>query len=372
LALLPLALAAPLVALPLGCAREPGGRAERSDTTDERLARQMAATQPFFAKADPQMRTVLVELMSLQPEPLEQLTPDEARRQPTAADAVIGVLQDKGKIAVASDPAVGRVETMKIPGPDGAPEIPVRVYTPPGEGPFPVVVYYHGGGWVIATLDDYDSSARALCASANAVVVSVDYRQAPEHKFPAAHEDSYAALQYVMQNAASMKGDPQRVAVVGESAGGNLAAAVCIMAKQRGGRMPVHQVLVYPIANYAFDTPSYNEHAQAKPLGKAGMQWFFGHYLNSPSDGANVIVSPARATPDQLRGLPPATIINAEIDPLRSEGEAYAQRLRSAGVDVRQRTYPGVTHEFFGMAGVLDKAKAANTLAVGRLKQAFK
>ena len=160
--------------------------------------------------------------------------------------------------------------------------IAVRIYTPKGAGPFPVVVYYHGGGWVIADLDTYDASPRALANLANAVVVSSHYRQGPEHKFPAAHQDAFAAYRWVLANARSLKGDPSKVAVAGESAGGGLAAAVSMMARDSGAQMPVHQLLVYPIAGYDLNTPSYQENADAKPLNKAMMAWFFEKYLRSP------------------------------------------------------------------------------------------
>ena len=353
-----LILAAALSLTGLGCAADDAAPASGQ------------SGQGPMAKADPQMAAVLSELKALGGKPIEKLSAVEARRQPTPTDAVKQLMQKSGNVAPQPMPPVGKVEMRKIPGPGGG-EIPVRVYTPRGEGPFPVIVYYHGGGWVIATLDTYDASARALANKTNAVVVSVDYRQAPEHKFPAAHEDSYAALQHVMNNAKAFNGDPERVAVAGESAGGNLATAVCLMAQERGGKMPVHQLLVYPIANYEFDTPSYRENAQAKPLNAAMMKWFFDKYLNSPDEGQNVLVSPLRAPQDRLAKLPPATVITAEIDPLRSEGRAYAEKLKQAGVDVAYRDFEGVTHEFFGMAGVVPDAKEAQQFAVQRLRQAL-
>jgi acetyl esterase len=346
-----------------------------STRTSSADARQASASEPpnqqtSLAKADPQMKAVLDSHAKLSAKPIESLSPAEARRQPSATDGVYQLVQDRGDAAPKRLPQVGKVEMRTVAGP-GDVQIPVRVYTPKGDGPFPVIVYYHGGGWVIANLDTYDPSCRALCDQAKAVVVSVDYRRAPENKFPAAHEDSYAALQHVMQNAAQFGGDPARVAVVGESAGGNLATAVCLMAKERGGRMPVHQALVYPIANYAFDTPSYRANQNAKPLNAAMMRWFFQHYLTSPSDGENKLVSPLRASDADLRGLPPATVVTAEIDPLRSEGQAYAAKLKAAGVDVAPQDFAGVTHEFFGMANVVDKAKAAQRFVVGRLQRSF-
>lgn len=321
-------------------------------------------------KATPQMQAVLQQHAALQPKPIISLSPAEARRQPSPADAVIQLMQTKGNLAPDKLPAVGKVEMKAIPGPAGV--IPARVYTPPGDGPFPVIVYYHGGGWVIADMDVYDSSARALCSMSGAVVVGIEYRRAPEAKFPAAHEDSYAALQYVFDHPNDFGGQPGKVAVAGESAGGNLATAVCLMAAQRGGKMPLHQALVYPIANYSTDTPSYQANADAKPLNKPMMEWFFKQYLNNPEDGNNVILSPLRATPAELKNLPPATIVTAEIDPLRDDGREYAKKLKAAGVDVDAKDYTGVTHEFFGMGAVVDEAKAAETFVSDRLKSALK
>jgi len=311
-----------------------------------------------------QMKTVLDELASFNAPPFDKLSPANARNNPTPTDAVIGVLAKQGKPAVEM---VGDISHELIPGPEG--DLLARIYRPKGEGPFPVLVYFHGGGWVIANLDTYDSSCRALSNAANCMVVSVAYRQAPEHKFPAAAEDAYAALQWVMANTAKLKGDPKRVAVGGESAGGNLATVACLMARDRQGKMPVYQMLIYPVTNYAFDTPSYQENANASPLSKAGMQWFWGHYLKSAADGTNPYASPLKA--ETLRGLPPTTVITADIDPLRSEGQAYAQRLKDDGVVVKATNYTGVTHEFFGMGAVVNKAKQAVSEAAAGLRSGF-
>lgn len=321
-------------------------------------------------KPTAQMAAVLDAHASLQPKPIETLEPAEARRQPSIADAATQLQQNKGDLSPEPKPVMARVESGKFPGPDQV-EVPVRIYTPKGNGPFPVIVYFHGGGWVLADLDTYDASCRGLADGAGAVVVSVDYRRAPEFKFPAAHEDCYAALQHVMANAAQFGGDPARVAVAGESAGGNLATGTCIMAKDRGGRMPIHQLLVYPIANYDTGSASYREHANAKPLNAAMMTWFFNQYLPGPGAGSNVLISPVRATSETLKALPPATVITAEIDPLRTEGVDYARRLKEAGVDTVHRNYNGVTHEFFGLAALVNEARDAQQFACQRLKQAF-
>ena len=189
----------------------------------------------------------------------------------------------------------------------------------------------------------------------------------PEH--PAAHQDSFAAYQWVLANAERLGGDPKRVAVAGESAGGNMAAAITLMARQKKVQMPVHQLLIYPVANYGFDTPSYQQNENAKPLSKNAMEWFFEHYLASEKDGDNPLISLLHAT--DLRGLPPATVITAEIDPLRSEGQQYAEMLKKAGVKVDYANYTGVTHEFFGMGAVLPDAKRAVKQASSNLKRSF-
>ena len=314
---------------------------------------------------DAQMKAILDELGSFNALPIEKLSPMNARNSPTVANAVMGLLAKRGKGAVEM---VGDVSHQLIPGPGG--DLLARIYKPRGKGPFPVLVYFHGGGWVIATIDTYDSSCRALANAANCMVVSVAYRQAPENKFPAAAEDAYAATQWVIANAAQLNGDPNRVAVGGESAGGNLAAVTCLMARDRKGLMPVHQMLVYPVTNYAFDTPSYQENANAKPLNKAMMMWFWNHYLKNEADGSNPYASPLRT--ENFRNLPPATVITAEIDPLRSEGQAYAQQLQKAGVSVKATNYSGVTHEFFGAGAVVDKAKQAVRDAATGLRSGFR
>lgn len=313
---------------------------------------------------NPQMKEVLDELAGLEPAPVESLPPDAARKGPTPADAVTKLVARKNM-----DPApesVDRVKDMTIDGPEGS--IDIRVYAPASDEPLPVLVYWHGGGWVIADLDTYDATPRALANAARCIVVSGHYRQAPEHPFPAAAEDAYATYEWVRENAAELGGDPERIAVAGESAGGNLAAVVAQMAKERAA-LPVFQLLVYPITNYDFDTPSMRESEDAKPLNTPMMRWFWGHYLENEADGESPQASPLRA-PD-LSGLPPALVVLAEIDPLRSEGEQYADRLREAGVEVEVCQYDGVTHEFFGMTAILEPAREAVSLAAERLHSAF-
>lgn len=316
------------------------------------------------ATPTPAMKEVLDMLASFGAPPIEKSSPANAREAPTPKDAVMGVMAMQGKPPAVE--MVGDVTHEVIPGPGG--DLLARVYTPKGKGPFPVLVYYHGGGWVIASLDAYDASARALTNAAGAVVVSLAYRQAPTHKFPAAADDAFAAYQWALQNAASINGDPGRVAVGGESAGGNLAAVVSMMARDKGVKLPVHQLLVYPITSFNFESPSYTENANAHPLSKGAMQWFFDKYMRSDADAKNPYLIPLNGN---LAGLPPATIINAEIDPLRWDGEEYARRLQAAGVPVMQKTYPGVTHEFFGMGAVVPEAKDAVNMAAMALRKAY-
>ena len=324
-----------------------------------------AAAPRAMARPDAQMQSVLDQLQALGPKPIPTLTAAEARKQPTPADAARKEAVKEGK-SPAPDPSVASVDRT-ISTASGA--LPVRVYTPKsGSGPWPVVVYYHGGGWVIANKEVYDGGARALSKLANAVVVSVDYRQGPEHRFPAAHDDAIAAYEWTLKNAASIQGNPSKVALAGESAGGGLAVATAIAARDRKLQMPAAVVSVYPIAGTDTTTPSYVENADAKPLSRAAMSWFFENYLNGPQDRANPRVNLVAA---DLHGLPPTTIINAQIDPLRSDGEMLAQRLRAAGVDVQQKTYDGVTHEFFGMGTVIDKALDAEQMAAAALKRGF-
>ena len=321
-----------------------------------------AAQEP--PKANKQMQAVLDELGTLGGKPIDTLTPQEARQQPTPADAVKALLKKRGQ---STEPEkVANVENKTITGSGG--EIPIRIYTPAGQGPFPVVFYIHGGGWVIADLDVYDSSPRALANAAKAVVVSTHYRQAPEHPFPASHEDVFTAYKWARENAASFNGDPNRIAVAGESAGGNMAAAISLMARDQHVPLPLHQVLVYPVAGTDMNTPSFEENANAKPLNKAMMEWFAKHELKNPQDKLDPRIDLVNAN---LRGLPSATIITAEIDPLRSSGKMLADKLKAAGVDVDYKNYNGVTHEFFGMGAVLEESKDATKLAAKNLIKAF-
>ncbi|MBW6525144.1 alpha/beta hydrolase [Sphingomonas sp. RHCKR47] len=323
------------------------------------------STQP--PKAAPDMQMVLDALAGLGGKPIETLTPAEARMQPSAADGAKAAMAKKGM----STTPDASVTTQDVPyGSD--PKQFARIYkpanAPAGGKPMPVVVYYHGGGWVIADVATYDAAPRAMSKALSAIVVSVEYRHAPEFKFPAQHDDAAAAYRWTLANAASWGGDPMKIAVVGESAGGNLAVATAIYARDNGLTAPRHIVSVYPIANSSMTLPSRMDSANAKPLNAAMLKWFGYYYQNSAADAQDPRLNLISAN---LRGLPPTTIINAQIDPLRSDGETLAAAMRKAGDKVEQKTFPGVTHEFFGMAKVVRGAQEANDLAVARLKAAF-
>ena len=340
---------------------------EKDDTSND----QYEQIQPKGAKPSwgptitPQMQTVIETLDSMNSTPLYTLTPQQARMQPSPADAAMRVMRNYN---IATPPM--NVDTMGMEVPVQGGSIHVRIYTPKtGKSSYPMIVYYHGGGWVIATIDTYNTSAQALAEQVDAVVVSVEYRKGPEFKFPTAHNDSYKAYKWALANASTMKADSTKVAVAGESAGGNLAVAVAMMTRDSAIRKPLHILSVYPIANYDFNTASYTQYASAKPLSKLLMQWFFTNYLNNTAEGANPWISLVNAN---LSGLPATTIINAEIDPLQTEGGMLADKLQAAGVPVVRQLYTGVTHEFFGMATVIPEAKDAQALAAQRLKDALK
>jgi acetyl esterase len=300
----------------------------------------------------------------------QSLTPSNARQMPEFRDAVLEVMNKhvtKRLLPSALIEPVKQVQHLLIQGPES--EILLRIYTPEGTGPLPILTYFHGGGWVLANLNTYDASCRSIANAAECVVVSVAYRQAPEHKYPAACNDAFAAYQWLLKNARSIGGDSTRVAVGGESAGGNLAAVVCLMAKEKGLPQPVHQLLIYPITDFNFDSESYNDFSNAKPLNRELMKWFWNQYLPDELSATDVFASPLRA--EDPSGLAPATIITAEVDPLCSDGELYVDHLRTSGVPVFHRRFSEVTHEFFGFSAVLDEAKEAVKDACDQLRVAF-
>ncbi|MBA3596933.1 MAG: alpha/beta hydrolase [Methylibium sp.] len=318
------------------------------------------------AAPNAQMQAVLDQLAAFGNEPTVNLSAPAARAQPALPDAMSALLQTRGRSTLPE--VVARIENHLILGAD-ATAMPVRVYWPPGDGPHPVLLYFHGGGWVLGDLEQGDAAARALNNAARAIVVAPQYRQGPEHRFPSAHGDAWVAYRWTLANAASFGGDPARVAVGGEGAGGNLAASVAIRARDERAPLPVHQLLVYPITDVGLDTPSHRQYIDTRPLGTRQLPWFFSQYLRSPIEGTDPAFSVLR-TPD-FAGLPAATVITAEIDPLRSQGQAYAERLRSAGVAVDYRNYAGVAHGFFGLGRVVDQANEAVLHAARGLRQAF-
>lgn len=319
----------------------------------------------------PQLQEVLDKHESMNPLPIENLDPTIARQLPELKDAVNAVMQDHAakRLMGGFFEAVKSVEHILVPGPEN--RFLVRVYKPYGEGPMPVVLYFHGGGWVLANLNTYDSSCRALANAADCIVVSVAYRQAPEHPYPAAREDAFAAYKWLLKNATGLGGDVHRLAVAGEGAGANLATVICMMAKDEGLRLPVHQVLIYPVVDSDLNSPSYIEFANAKPLNREMMKWFFRHYFGDVPSNVSPDPYAFPLQKDNLSGMPPATVITAEIDPLASEGQAYAEKLATYGVPVHFRCFKGVTHEFFGMKAVLNESREALREVADNLQNAF-
>jgi acetyl esterase len=238
---------------------------------------------------------------------------------------------------------LAKIEDRLVPV-QGA-EINVRIYTPDGQGPFPVFVYYHGGGWVLGDIPTSDASCRMLANKTQRIVVSVDYRLAPEHKFPVPVEDSYAALQWVSENAAALNANASNIVVGGDSAGGNLAAAMTLKSREENGPVIAGQVLIYPVTALSYDSPSYGEFKEGFGLDRDLMIWFGNYYIRNEEDAKNVLVAPILA--EDLRNLPPAYVLTAEFDVLRDEGEAYAERLREAGVYVETSREEGLVHGFF-------------------------
>ena len=262
---------------------------------------------------------------------------------------------------------IAAVEDRRIPGPAG--EIPVRIYRPEGKAPFPALVYFHGGGWVIGSLETHDGSCRDLANRAGCVVVSVDYRLAPEHRYPAAAEDCFAATKWVAANAGALGVDPKRIGIGGDSAGGNLTAVVAQLARDRRGPGLRHQLLIYPVTDADFSRPSYRENAEGYLLSTKAMEWFWDHYVPDRAQRAEPYASPLRAK--DLAGLPPAFVLTAEFDPLRDEGEAYAKRLQQAGVPTRLQRYDGAIHGFFAMGLLSEVARRAVDDAVAALRAAL-
>ena len=308
---------------------------------------------------DPQIQQVIDALAGSDFGPVHAQSPAAARAQ------YVRMIEARG---VAPAP-VGAVEDRTIPGPAG--DLPVRIYHPVLDAPtLPAFVYFHGGGHVIGNLDTHDAVARNLCNGGGCIVVSVDYRLAPEHKFPAAADDAFAAVRWCAAHGAEIGIDPRRIAIGGDSAGGNLAAVAALMARDAGGPAIRLQVLVYPVADYACDTESYRTYADGYGMLDArSMRWFRDHYLRGEADRLDWRAAPLHA--GDLSGLPPALVLTAQCDVLHDEGEAYAQRLRAAGVDVDYRDSAGMIHGFFTMAPAIDGAVRAQALVCGAMLHAF-
>jgi acetyl esterase len=308
---------------------------------------------------DPQMKKILDLIAAAGAPSIRGMTPAEAR---TAFESRLGFFRRGGV-----EP-VGRREDRTVPGPGG--EIPIRLYYPHGQAPCGAAMFFHGGGWVLGNLESHDPTCRELANRSGALIVSVDYRLAPEHKFPAGVDDCYAATRWVAENAAALGYPEGRLAVTGDSAGGNLAAVVALMARDRGRPQLRYQLLVYPAFDPDMKFPSQSEFADdGYVLSRADMAWFWNHYLNNANDGANPYANPACAK--DLSRLPAALVITAGLDPLRDEGEAYAEQLRKAGVAVAVRRCEGLTHGFFNMTSEIDAARAARDEACAALREAL-
>ncbi len=329
-----------------------------------RLA-ELIAGDPM-TRIDADMKHVLDRLADMGARPLELLSPEMARRQPRPAEAISAVLGRQGRER--PDDGV-EAEDLVISGAEG--ELPGRIYRPIGllSRLNPVVLYFHGGGFVTGDLDSHDASARALARRTGAIVVSVAYRLAPEHKFPAAHDDAWSAWRWLTSEVGNLAGDPRRLAVAGEDAGATLAAYIALRARDEGATRPVHQVLIHPIAGNDQATASYGETLRAQPVGLPAMRWRFRLAFDDEAEAADERIN--LVAREDLAGVAPATIVLAAIDPLRSEGEALADAFEHAGVPVNCWTYEGVTQGFFGLGLVVTKAVFAQSDTADALGKAF-
>ena len=307
---------------------------------------------------DPNVVEILAEIAADDGPPTYQQTPAAARI------GLLDMVNERGGPRV----PVAQIEDRSIPGPLG--EIPIRIYKPSNATDLPMLLFYHGGGWVLGDIETHDCLCRSLANGSDCIVISVDYRLAPEYKFPAAPEDCYAALTWAASHGAALGGDPSRLAVGGESAGGNLSAAVALMARDRQGPKLCYQLLLYPVTDLtALETDSYHAFATGHGLERASMAWFIDHYLADPADAQTPYASPLHA-PD-LSGLAPAAVMTAGFDVLRDEGNAYAARLAAAGVPVTHHCYGGFIHGFYVMTGSIVAARAAVTEACALLRAVF-
>ncbi|OYT71360.1 MAG: lipase [Chloracidobacterium sp. CP2_5A] len=304
----------------------------------------------------PQAEAFLQQIAALGAPPFWTLPPEQARDSFLALRALAGPPEP-----------VARIENRLIPCSQAS--LLVRIYAPESEQPLPVTVYLHGGGFVVGNLDSHDNICRALANRTPTIVVSVDYRLAPEHPFPAAPIDAFDALQWAIAQAEELGGDPARVAVAGDSAGANLATVATLMARNRKSRLPAFQLLVYPVTDATHSQPSYEENGEGYFLTKDAMQWFRERYIPADQDKRHPYISPLFEK--DLAGLPPAHIIVAEYDPLRDEGTAYARRLEAAGVEVSVSHYAGMVHGFFSLPALFDDARRALDESAAALRRAF-
>jgi acetyl esterase/lipase len=304
---------------------------------------------------DPQAQKLIETLAALDLPVAGQATPEELRKS----------LRERSTSLPHEDVASVHDHRVLVEGG----EIVVRVFTPRAKAPLPALVYFHGGGWVVGDVDTHEAICRTLANAASCVVASVDYRCAPEFRYPIAAEDAYAATCWVAAHAGDLGVDARRLALCGDSAGGNLAAVVPLMARERGGPLVALQVLIYPVTDCDLDTPSYRENATGYILTREGMRWYWEEYAPDPAERAQAYASPLRAW--SLAGLPPALVITAEYDPLRDDGERYARRLAEAGVPVTLTRYPGMVHSFFRLTNVLEAARDAVREVASALEKAW-
>ena len=318
-------------------------------------------------RANADMAGVIDTYVRLGAKPVHELTVAQARAQPTPGDAVKAVLAAQNGGAPAAEPLV-QTRDLQVDGAAGP--LAARLYdATPGHAGEPIILYFHGGGWVTGDLNTYDASDRALASQAHAMVLSVAYRLAPENRFPAAHDDAFASYKWLLANAGQLGADPRRIAVAGESAGGNLAINVSIAARDAHIRPPVHELLVYPVAGTDTKTPSYIADEAAIPLGRDDVLWYVKNTINSPADLQDPRLDLIGKA--DLHHLPPTTIISAEIDPLESDGTFLTYKLQAQGVTVDRIEYGGTTHEFFGMGAAVARAKDAETFATLALDATF-
>lgn len=351
-------VAALLLIVSVGASEAPAFRAARVDPMRVLRGQQCFSKMAPAMPLDPQAKALL-DFVGITTMPgVETMTPEAARERAKM------FLEARKQMGI--EP-VHNVRDSTIPGPAG--EIPIRIYSPDIPRPAPALIYFHGGGWVLGNIDGHDNVCRSITNRAQCMVISVDYRLAPEAKFPAAVEDSYAATEWIANHAGELGIDAQRIAVGGDSAGGNLAAVVSHMARDQNGPKLVYQLLIYPGTDMRMTAPSIEENAEGPLLTKASMVWFRGHYLRGDEDKVNPLASPLLSS--NFGDLPAAFILTAECDPLRDEGEEYGRRLEEAGVAVDVKRYAGMPHGFYSFGAFLEGGKQALGDTVMHLQEAF-